>query len=170
MVTPGDGTGIELRVVHCGRSKRRDSIFLLRSILTRSGAVIIGQRDAKPVHSVAVDGDVASALCVKADTSRSGTGQNAVSQIRQGSPGDKIHFRKAETASQSLAHKSSAGLREPGIVIGRVVKERGNDGGCLFQVIRRHPIKDIFIGMVGPGIVIERVLNELKTGQADGVE
>src|SRR5262249_44515608 len=52
----------------------------------------------------------------------------------------------------------------------RLVNERGHDDGGLLQVVGRDAVEDVLVGVVGAGLVLDGVLDELEGGQADAVE
>src|SRR5438552_6533850 len=54
--------------------------------------------------------------------------------------------------------------------VGGVVEERGDDRRALLEIVRRNAVEDVFVRVMRTAAVIERILNELKTGQADAVK
>ena len=56
------------------------------------------------------------------------------------------------------------------VALGGVVDKDGLDGGDLLQVGRLQPLHDILVGVMGAALVVEIVLDELETGNADRIE
>src|SRR5207244_2209487 len=52
----------------------------------------------------------------------------------------------------------------------RVVHESGHDHGCLLQIIGLQAVVDVHIRVMGTRLVLDGILDELETGNADGVE
>src|SRR5881296_1734052 len=56
------------------------------------------------------------------------------------------------------------------VAIGGQVDEGSDDHGHLLHVRLLDALVDVHVGMVGARVVVQRVLDELKAGEADGVE
>ena len=53
---------------------------------------------------------------------------------------------------------------------GGVVYEAGYDHADLLEIIGLQAVVDIHVGVVGAGFVLDGILNELESGDTDGVE
>src|SRR5204863_4195735 len=53
---------------------------------------------------------------------------------------------------------------------GGVIDEGGHDDGGLLEVILRGAVEYVHVGMVRARAVLQRILDELETGEADSVE
>src|SRR5438445_6532452 len=60
--------------------------------------------------------------------------------------------------------------RDHFVAVGGQVDERSDDHGHLLHVRLLNALVDIHVGMVSARVVVQRILNKLKTGQADCIE
>ena len=80
---------------------------------------------------------------------------------------------RSPTAGRVPAAGSALGAGLAGQLLvhhGGVVHEGGHDRGGLLHVLGLDAVEDVLVGVVGPGVVLDLILDELEAGQADAVE
>src|SRR5207302_3539589 len=60
--------------------------------------------------------------------------------------------------------------RDHFVAVGGQVDERSDDHGHLLHVRLLNALVDVHVGMMSARVVVQRILDESKTGQADGIE
>src|SRR6185437_16513727 len=82
----------------------------------------------------------------------------------------KVLRSRLEAAAAGRTRRRKWLSGQPGVALRRVIDEGGHYGCYLAEIVLSQMFIGIHIGMVGAGTVFDLVLDELETGQSNGVE